>query len=155
MVKPTANNQTASVQRGSMRLLYLLVLYSLVVPSITSGASGVNTGCEYEIIPVHVQITVVRPVASSDFSKHEIRFAVLLTQDLPIRVENRVYGHEFLMLLRDKTFPGPQFIKKYEISPGTIFNSNYHLRKRGNCKPNFFEFPAINLEDYFERGLKG
>ena len=138
-----------------MHHLYLLVLYSLVIPSMSFAASQGNAGCEYEIIPVEVQITVVRPVASSASSKHEIRFAVLLTQDLPIRVENRVYGHEFLMLLKDKTFPGPQFLKKYGISPGSIFKSNFHIGKRGNCKPNFFEFPAINLTDYFERGETG
>jgi hypothetical protein len=133
-----------------MRLFILLLFLGVGLPSPAFSQPPADSKCNYEEIPIETKITSIKQFATSGSPKHEVRFLVLLTPQLPTKVENRVYGRDFQMLLRNKTFPGPLFLEKYEISPGKVFDCIFHLIIRGTCKPYYFEFPEINLDDYFE-----
>lgn len=117
------------------------------------GKTAVSGTCDYEKYPVKIEITSVKELASMKRPRFEVRFVVLLTDDLPPAIENRAYGRDYQMLLQNKTFPGPQFLKKYHISEGQLFDCNFNIRTRGDCRSSFFEFPDIKLDDYFESQL--
>jgi hypothetical protein len=133
-----------------MRLFILLLFLGVGLPVPAFSQPPADSKCNYEEISIETKITSIKQFATSGSPKHEVRFLVLLTPQLPTKVENRVYGRDFQMLLRNKTFPGPLFLEKYEISPGKVFDCIFHLIIRGTCKPYYFEFPEINLDDYFE-----
>ena len=104
--------------------------------------------CIYEKFPIKILITSVKQFDSAGSPKFEVRFEVLTTHCLPTRVENIVYGRDFHLLLKNKTFPGPLFLKKYDITPEKIFDCDFNVLIQGNCKRSFFEFPNIKLDDY-------
>ncbi len=127
--------------------LFILACLTLPLMAIEPLKEG---QCIYEKFPMKVQITSVKQLDSSGSPKFEVRFEVLTTQGLPARVENIVYGRDFHLLLKNKTFPGPLFLKKYDITTGKIFDCDFSVLIRGNCKRSFFEFPTIKLDDYSE-----
>lgn len=133
-----------------MRCIIVLLTLSIFLTTPVLGKSPKYDQCNYEKFPVQIKITSVKPLASSSSPKYEVRFKVLTTQEMPPRVENRVYGRDFQLLLKNKTFPGPLFLKKYEISPNKIFSCNFYVLTRGYCRRSFFEFPDIKVDDYFE-----
>lgn len=133
-----------------MRFIILLLSLSICLTTPALGKSPQDDGCNYEKFPIKVKITSVEQLSSSGSPKYEVRFEVLTTQELPPKVENRVYGRDFQLLLKNKTFPGPLFLKKYQISPNKIFNCDFYVLTRGYCKRSFFDFPNIKLDDYFE-----
>jgi len=136
-----------------MRKLFLIIFCFAAIPASVYNTYSKEGSCEYEKHPIRIKIISVKnlsPSSSSDQTTYEIRFVVLLTPELPKIIENRSFGRDYQMLLHNKTFPGPLFIKKYEISRGKIFDGYYHILVRGTCRPGFFEFPGIKLDDYFE-----
>ena len=135
-----------------MRVL-ILIMTGICIPLILLGKSVAAGSCDYETYPVKVEITSVKELTSEKSPRFEVRFMVLLTDDLPTAVENRVYGRDYQMLLQNKTFPGPRFLEKYHISEGQLFDCNFNIRTRGNCRSSYFEFLDIKLDDYFERTL--
>jgi len=133
-----------------MRPFILLLFLGIGLPAPGFSQPPADSRCDYEEIPIETKISSVKQFASSGSAKHEVRFVVLLTPQLSTKVENRVYGRDFQMLLSNKTFPGPLFLEKYKISAGKVFDCIFHLIIRGTCRPYYFEFPEIKLDDYFE-----
>ncbi len=48
------------------------------------------------------------------------------------------------------SYPGPQFLEKYGIGVGKVFDCYLKVIIKGTCTPMLFEFPSIRLDDYFE-----
>ena len=138
-----------------MRLFLSLLFLIVSLPVTGFGQPPADSKCDYESIPIKVEITSIKQISSSGPAKHEVRFVVLLTPQLPTKVENRVYGRDYQMLLKNKTFPGSLFLEKYKISPGKVFDCKFHLISKGACKPSYFDFPHIKLDDYFESQPQG
>ena len=130
--------------------VFVLILCGIMLPWVARGASSGAGDCDYEKHQIKVEITSIKELSSSKSPKYEIRFVVLITEELPVMIENRVYGRDYQMLLRNKTFPGPEFLRKYKIAEGSQFDSVFNLRTRGHCRSSFFEFPDIKLNDYSE-----
>ena len=130
--------------------VFVLILCGILLPWVAQASSSGTGGCDYEKHQIKVEITSVRELSSSKSPRYEIRFVVLITEELPAMIENRVYGHDYQMLLHNKTFPGPEFLRKYNIAEGSQFDSVINIRSRGHCRSSFFEFPDIKLDDYFE-----
>lgn len=138
---------------ANMRLLLFLIIFCSSVPVFAQDKLLKDGGCDYEKFPVKAKITSVKNLSSAslpDQTKYEVRFVILVTPQLPPKIENRVYGRDYHLLLRNKTFPGPLYLEKYDISTGKIFDCYYYLINRGTCRPSFFDFPDIKLDDYFE-----
>lgn len=57
---------------------------------------------------------------------------------------------EHQLKLTNSWFPGEKFLSKYGISDGKSFACTLKVRKTGACTPTVFEFPEIDLTDYFE-----
>ena len=95
-----------------MRLFVFWVLIGFLMPAVALGKTPASSGCDYEKYQVEIEITSVKEVAFSKSDKYEVRFVVVLTDELPAQIENRVYGRDYQMLLQNKKFPGPLFLKK-------------------------------------------
>lgn len=54
------------------------------------------------------------------------------------------------LLLGNSWYPGDKFLEKYAIYPGAVFACQKLTITKGTCTPLIFEFPAINIYDYFE-----
>ena len=135
-----------------MRVL-ILIMMAISISLVFFGKIALSGACDYDKYPVKIEITSVKELSSEQAVRFEVRFVVVMTDDLPAAVENRVYGRDYQMLLQNKTFPGPRFLEKYHISEGKLFDCNFNYRTRGNCRSSYFEFPAIKLDDYFESQL--
>ena len=135
-----------------MRVLILLMM-GLCAALVFHGKIAAAGACDYDKYPVKIEITSVKELGWQKAPRFEVRFVVLLTDDLPAAIENRAYGRDYQLLLKNKTFPGPRFLKKYHISEGQLFDCIFNIRTRGNCRSSYFEFPGIKLDDYFESRL--
>ena len=62
----------------------------------------------------------------------------------------KIEGKKFLMLLRNSWYPGPEFLEKYRIEEGKVFDCQLKVITKGTCTPIVFDFPDIDLSDYFE-----
>jgi hypothetical protein len=61
-----------------------------------------------------------------------------------------VEGKTYTLLLNNSWYPGPKFIQKYAIEVGKCFEAYLKVITRGSCTPIIFDFPGIDLSDYFE-----
>ena len=64
----------------------------------------------------------------------------------------QVDGRRFLLTLDNGRYPGPAFMAKYGIDVGSRLDCELALITSGTCTPMRFEFPTIDLADYFEHG---
>lgn len=55
-----------------------------------------------------------------------------------------------LLQLTNSWYPGPRFLAKYGIKAGRMLPAVAKVRTRGACSPFVYEFPGIDLADYFE-----
>ena len=131
----------------------ILIMMAISLSLVFLGKTVLSGACDYDKYPVKIEITSVKELSSEEAVRFEVRFVVVMTDDLPAAIENRVYGRDYQMLLQNKTFPGPRFLEKYHISEGKLFDCNFNLRTRGTCRSSYFEFPDIKLDDYFESQL--
>lgn len=77
----------------------------------------------------------------------------IIKEDWP-QVQDILLGKEQLLLLKNGWYPGPEFIKKYHIAVGRSFQATLNVITKGTCSPISFDFPEIDLGDYFETILK-
>lgn len=62
-----------------------------------------------------------------------------------------VLDKEHLILLNNSWYPGPEFIKKYQIAVGKTFKATLCVITKGTCSPIDFEFSEIDLRDYLNK----
>jgi len=62
------------------------------------------------------------------------------------KVEGKIYS----LKLTNSWYPGPKFLLKYNIKEGKTFNCILKVITKGTCTPTLFDFPDVNLNDYFE-----
>jgi hypothetical protein len=55
-----------------------------------------------------------------------------------------------ILQLVNSWYPGPEFLKKYKIREGGVFDCTLNIQKQGTCAPENFLFDAIDTTDYFE-----
>jgi hypothetical protein len=137
-----------------MKLFYLLIFFLPWIYASAAAQDHVMAGgeCEYERIECKAKITSItqRPLLrDTDHTSYEVKFTVL-SIPLPPEVKREVEGREFVLLLNNSSYPGPRYLKKYDISIGKVFDCYYHAITRGTCTPASFDFPDIKLDDYFE-----
>ena len=59
-------------------------------------------------------------------------------------------GQERLLTLQNGWYPGPRFLKKYELVEGGEYPCTLKVIEKGTCTPIIFDFPTIDTADYFE-----
>lgn len=83
------------------------------------------------------------------YVSYEVKFS-FHTDEIIKERHGQVEGKEYLLLLDNSFYPGPKFLKKYRIEKGKHFDCYLKVITRGTCTPVFFDFPTIDLCDYFE-----
>jgi hypothetical protein len=111
--------------------------------------------CEYKVYEGTATIISVRkkempkgyPGPSHD--SYEVRFSFQPDEKIEESYA-QVEGKEYILLLTNSWYPGPKFLEKYGIRKGETFACHLKVITKGTCTPVLFEFPAIDLSDYFE-----
>jgi len=131
-------------------LILLLFLTGFLWQAIDEPPSKPVVGgqCKYRKYRGLAQIVCIRKrgVRNKDY---EVRFS-FHTDEIVKERHGHVEGKEYLLLLENSTYPGPEFLRKYGIEVGKHFNCYLKVITRGTCTPVLFDFPTIDLGDYFE-----
>ena len=137
-----------------MQLLWLLTfLFPFFFTTVAAQDHFPEGGeCEYERFECKVKITSITQRASSRKNAHnlyEVKFTIFSMPEL-LGKKAGFQDREFVLLLNNSAYPGPRYLKKYNITVGRIFDCYCLAITRGMCTPRIFDFPEIRLDDYFE-----
>jgi hypothetical protein len=114
--------------------------------------------CEYSRYKGKAVITSITPKAMPGYhtrplyESYEVKFR-FVTQEEIKESYGKVQGKEHVLRLANSWYPGPKFLQKYNIEVGKSFDCYLNVITKGTCKPIIFDFPSIDLRDYFE--IKG
>jgi len=149
-------------------LFLLLALGVLLTQGCTDVVSGTDRGeemrtqrvvgglCEYKSYRGIATITSVCKAeetpgfsSGSSYQGYLVEFSFV-----PDEVVQESYvngeGRENILKLKNSWNPGTKFLKKYGIEAGRNFECYLKVITRGTCTPVLFDFPTIDLGDYFE-----
>jgi hypothetical protein len=59
---------------------------------------------------------------------------------------------EHELRLANSWYPGPEFLKKYDLEAGKTVPVTLDVQMSGPCTPFVFKFPTVDTTDYFESG---
>lgn len=104
--------------------------------------------CEYKKYSGQAKIISIHKRELPNES-YEVKFS-FHTDEIIKERHGQVEGKEYLLLLDNSFYPGPKFLKKYGIEKGKHFDCYLKVITRGTCTPVLFDFPTIDLGDYFE-----
>lgn len=111
--------------------------------------------CEYKTYSGHAEILSVRlkelpkGYPGPPHDSYEVRFLFFPDHHIE-EPSTQVEGKPQFLTPTNSRYPGPRFIKKYGIAEGQTFDCRLKVVTRGACTLMVFEFPAIDLWDYFE-----
>jgi len=147
---------------------FLLVLAVLCSQGCTDGTCSADKGkemgthrlvggrCEYTAYPGIATIVSVNEAPESPGSSggapyhgYVVGFLFVPNETIKESFVN-VEGKEQRLRLQNSWNPGARFLEKYGIEKGKQFECSLKVITKGTCTPFFFEFPAIDLGDYFE-----
>ena len=150
------------------KYIFLLLLIVLFNQGCTDVISGTDMGeemrtqrvvggpCEYKSYRGIATITSVRetkedpePRGGLSCQGHVVRFSFSSDEKIEESYGN-VEGKEYTLKLKNSWNPGAKFLKKYGIEAGRNFECYLKVITRGTCAPVLFDFPTIDLGDYFE-----
>ncbi|NDY55353.1 hypothetical protein G3N56_01155 [Desulfovibrio sulfodismutans] len=118
---------------------------------------GIRVGgpCTYADHPGTATILAVSPatpdkdVPTPPYPGLTVTYAFAPVGPLPPQA-SRLAGKVQTMTLVNGWPPGPRFLEKYGIRPGAALPCVLRVIQSGTCTPLLFEFPGIDLADYFE-----
>ena len=108
--------------------------------------------CEYKNYPGKAEIISVEPTpprpqaAKPAFPPYTVMFRFRPQQNLHgegLYVEGKLYR----LTLPGGADPGPRFLEKYKIRPGSVLDCQIRFIRKGTCTPVLFFFPGIDLAD--------
>ncbi|MBC8466681.1 MAG: hypothetical protein H8D55_02470 [Deltaproteobacteria bacterium] len=143
-----------------MRILLATVLTTLVISSSCSAMDNptknkvVGGPCEYRAYVGQAKIVSINRVqpkkAANDSSKeiYDVKFSFHPEQEIE-EAYGQVEGKKYQLLLNNSSHPGANFLKRYGIELGKQFDCYLKVITRGTCTPVVFDFPTIDLSDYY------
>ncbi len=84
------------------------------------------------------------------YQAYEVKF-VFFPKESITEAHGRIEGRQYTMMLKNSSYPGPKFLEKYGIETGRSFECFLKVITKGTCTPLIFEFPTVDLGDYFEQ----
>jgi hypothetical protein len=111
--------------------------------------------CEYKPYPGKARIVSIHKkempenYSGPSYESYEVKFTFCSEEQIR-ETHGRVEGKEFSLRLTNSWYPGPKFLKKYAIEEGKRFDCCLNVITKGACTPTIFDFPTIDLGDYFE-----
>ncbi len=156
------------VKSDRFKLFFLLVLAVLFGQGCTDGACSADKGkemgthrvvggrCEYKsykgvatITSISVEAETPGSSGGAPYRGYDVQF--LFVPDETIHESFvTVEGKGQALRLKNSWNPGMRYLKKYGIEVGKQFECSLKVITKGTCTPFFFDFPAIDLGDYFE-----
>ena len=136
-------------------LLFFLWVFSCCAMDKPAERRVVGGPCEYKAYRGHAKIVSIHEkelppkVGVPSNVVYEVKFSFTPHEEIKERY-GQVEGKEYLLLLANSSYPGPGFLKKYGIKAGKSFECYLKVITRGTCTPVLFDFPTIDLGDYFE-----
>lgn len=146
-------------------LLFLIVLFNQSCTDVVSGTDRgeemrtqrvVGGPCEYKSYRGIATITSVRETKENPESRggppyqgYVVRFSFFSDEKIEESYGN-VEGKQYTLKLKNSWNPGVKFLKKYGIETGRKFECYLKVITRGTCTPVLFDFPTIDLGNYFE-----
>jgi hypothetical protein len=131
------------------------------VSQAPSGRTVIGGRCTYNDIAGQARIVRIEKTAASTrqasiaggpgYEGYKVEFQ--FTPATPIaeaQVREFVARPHFLRLA-NSWYPGPAYLKKYNIASGVVVPATLRVRISGSCTPMIFAFPSIDLTDYFEK----
>lgn len=112
--------------------------------------------CEYKQYKGKATIVAIRKKEMPEnygrpsYESYEVKFSFFSEEEIKeayVKVKER----EYTMMLNNSSYPGPKFLEKYEIKAGKSFECYLKVIIKGTCTPVLFDFPTIDLSDYFEQ----
>ena len=123
----------------------------------SSRVPGVLGGpCEYKQYKGKATIVAIRKREMPENhgrpadESYEVKFSFFSEEEIK-EAYGKVEGKEYAMMLKNSSYPGPKFLEKYDIKTGKSFACYLQVIIRGTCTPVLFDFPTIDLGDYFEQ----
>ncbi len=111
--------------------------------------------CEYKtykgvarIISIQKQ-EMSRGYGGPSHEAYKVRFSFSTGLEI-MEPHGKVEGREYTLKLTNSWYPGPKFLEKYGIEEGKSYDCYLKVITAGTCTPVIFDFPSINLSDYFE-----
>lgn len=131
-------------------VIFLLFLtgFSCQATDDPSGNPVIGGQCEYKKYKGQAKIVSISKREAPE-DGYEVRFSFHTDETVKER-HGQVEGKEHLLLLENSSYPGPKFLRKYRIKVGKRFVCYLKVITRGTCTPVLFDFPTIDLGDYFE-----
>lgn len=83
------------------------------------------------------------------YEAYEVLFTYI-PDEKPEESNQWVINRKFNLILTNSSSPCLKFLKKYKIDAGKNFECYLNVITKGTCTPFFFDFPRIDLSDYFE-----
>jgi hypothetical protein len=111
--------------------------------------------CKYKEYDGQARIVSMDKIESTDQRSgqrrevYDVRFCFYAEQEIKESFA-QVEGKKYRLLLRNSTRPGEGFLRKYGVEIGKVFPCRLKVITRGTCTPTIFDFPTIDLGDYFE-----
>jgi hypothetical protein len=106
--------------------------------------------CEYKQYEGRAEIISINKIVGSVTDPHErdeVKFRFIPNREIEESF-GQTEGREFLLMLRNSSYPGSKYLEKYGIEVGKVFDCHLKVISKGTCTPMLFEFPSIRLDDY-------
>ena len=136
-----------------MKMIGLLMfLFAFISPACAQDEPLAGGQCEYRSYKGQAKITsIISKGKQRNFTHeiYEVKFLFIADQEVKEKYIS-TKEKEFVLLLNNSNYPGPQFLEKYDIQVGNVFQCYMKVIVRGTCTPVVFEFPTIRLDDFFE-----
>ena len=144
------------MKRRNVLLLGLGTLMAFGAPA--EARMLIGGSCAYRDVPGKATIVSVEKTAASraqaktgggpGYEGFEVHFRFA-----PARADAEIAGQvgkSLLLQLTNSWYPGPRFLDKYGIRAGRTVPAVLKVRTSGSCSPYVYEFPGVDLSDYFE-----
>lgn len=111
--------------------------------------------CEYKQYKGKATIVSVRQKKLPDYCErpsyetYDVKFC-FTPEEKGGETNAKVEEREYVLMLTNSSYPGLQFLQKYGIEVGKSFDCYLKVITKGTCTPIIFDFPTIDLGDYFE-----
>jgi len=116
--------------------------------------------CIYSHYPGRATITRIEKTEESKnqtktsggpgYEGYEVWFVFKPDQEIKEDWARKSMERERLFRLANSWYPGPQYLKKYNIKVGNDYPCTLKVQTRGTCTPIIFEFGQLKRDDYFE-----
>ncbi len=140
-------NKVAGLTFQVLIICLIIYIYAVHAEDMVANERVIGGPCEYTQYKGHAKIVSITKI--NEHERYEVKFLFIPDQEIRESFA-QTEGKEFLLTLRNSSYPGPQFLERYGIRVGKVFDCNLKVIIKGTCTPMIFEFPSIKLDDYFK-----